>query len=216
MKIFIALIILLSSSVPSWADYYVWEDSKTGLSATFPDRWEHQTNRNPVDVLTIEAPSANDDAVCKIKAIDDKRYTIFPASKGNAVQKVAVSIPFWKSYMAHYDDFEIARVYDGGSLGQWIASYATFSYTARDGSVSQSRRGIGFASLYYDNLYIIECSSLSHAYERWDNDFKSVIKSVDFKRIYHSHKEGEYESFLNNAKQYFWAQTGPEGTIGYK
>jgi len=72
-----------------------------------------------------------------------------------------------------------------------------------------------FASLYYDTLYIIECSSLNHAFENWQKNFQSIIKSVDFKKIMHEHKHGHYDNFLKDADMYFWTQTGPDGTISY-
>lgn len=208
----IALLILPSTAR---ADYFVWEDAKSGLTASFPDRWKKQNNHNPDDVLTITAPSANDDPTCKVKVSNDRRYVIYPSTYGDAVQRDAVSIPFWKSYMGHYDDYVLDRVYDGGGLGRWLASYALGSYSVRNGSVSQQRRGIMFASLYFDTLYIVECSSLNHAYERWEKDFRSIIKSIDFKKSFHQRKTGEYRNFLNDAERYFWAQTGPEGTVAY-
>lgn len=200
---------------PALADYYLWQDPKSGLTVTFPDTWKTQNNRNPDDVLSISAPSAGDDPTCKIKVSEDRRYMIYPARYGKAVQRDAVSLPFWKSYMAHYDDYTIDRVYDGGGLGRWHASYATGSYLKRDGTVFQQRRAIMFASLYNDTVYIVECSTLNHAYERWENNFRSVIKSIDFKKAYHELPQGYYDDFLTGATQYFWTQTGPEGTVGY-
>jgi hypothetical protein len=117
--------------------------------------------------------------------------------------------------LASYDDYDIGRVFDGGGLGRWRASYATAGYTKRDGTAYMSRRGIMFASLYYDTVYVVECSSLEHAYEKWHRDFMSVIKSIDFKQIYHLKKTGKYADFLKDADKYFWSQSGPEGTIGY-
>ena len=210
--LFLALFLI---STPAFADYFVWQDPKSGLSMSFPDTWQKQTNRDPATILTIEAPSNSDDASCKIQTHDDKRYTIFSSDYGRDVQKDAVSIPFWKSYMGNYDAYDIGRVYDGGGLGRWIASYATAAYTARDGEALTSRRGLMFASLYYDTLYIVECSSYANSYEKWDRNFRSVIKSIDFKKIYNERKTGHYANFLDEVDQYFWAQTGPEGTIGY-
>jgi hypothetical protein len=146
---------------------------------------------------------------------DDKRFQIFPADYGDAVQRTAVSIPFWKDYMGRYDDYTIDRVFDGGGLGRWRASYAFASYGKRAGTAYQQRRGIMFASLYYDKLYIVECSSLNHAYEAWGANFRSIIKSIDFKKMYHEHLVGDYANFLRDADLNFWAQTGPEGTISY-
>lgn len=215
MKFLIFLIVLFAPFQVAKADYFLWQDPKSGLTATFPDTWKEQNNRKPEDVLTVSGPSNGDDPKCVIKVSDDKRYTIFPSDYGRAVQHDAVSVPFWKSYYASYDDYTIDRVYDGGGLGRWLASYALGSYELRDGTVFQQRRALMFASLYYDKLYIVECSSLNHAYERWDNNFRSIIKSIDFKKTYHERKTGDYYDFLAKADKYFWAQTGPEGTTAY-
>lgn len=208
-------IFLLCFPLTAKADYFLWQDSGSGLTVTFPDTWKTQTNRSPSDILSVAAPSNGDDPTCKIKVSDDKRYVIYPPDFGDAIQREAVSIPFWKNYMAHYDDYAIDRVYDGGGLGRWLASYAFASYSKRDGTAHQQRRGIMFASLYNDKMYIVECSALNHGYDRWDNDFRSIIKSIDFKKAYHEHPIGEYHDFLKKADMYFWAQTGPEGTVGY-
>ncbi len=209
------LAVTVAVSNAAKADYFLWKEAKSGLTMTFPDTWVRQTHRNPDEVLRIVAPSNGDDPVCTVKITDDNRYTIFPADYGDAVQRTAVSIPFWKSYMGHYDDYTIDRVFDGAGLGRWLASYAFASYDLHDGTVTQQRRAIMFASLYHDKLYVVECSSLNHAYERWNANFRSVIKSIDFKKMHHEHSTGNYANFLGEVEQYFWAQTGPEGTTAY-
>ena len=197
------------------ADYFLWQDAQSGLSVTFPDTWKEQNNRNVDEVLRIAAPSDGGDPVCSIKVSDDHRYSIYPPKYGQAIQKEAVSIPFWKSYMGHYDDYIIDRVYDGGGLGRWVASYALGSYSLQDGTAYAQRRAIMFASLYHNTVYIVECSTLNHAYEQWDNDFRSIIKSIDFKKAYHSFPIGDYHDFLSGSELYFWSQTGGEGTTRY-
>lgn len=205
----------LCIAAPARADYFVWKDEKTGLSITFPDTWKVQNNLHPETILTIMAPSDNDQPVCKVNVREDKRFTIYPARYGDAVQRVAVSTPFWKSYLANYEKPAIDNVYDGAGLGRWFASYALASYNQHFGTVLQTRRAIMFVSLYNDKLYVLECSSLNHAYERWALDFKGIIKSVDFKKAYHELPHGEYANFLHRAELYFWSQTGPEGTTAY-
>lgn len=218
MRIFLSFIVVCSFFLavkPAVADYFLWQDPSSGLTVTFPDTWKTQNNRGVNDVLTVSAPSNGDDPTCKIEVSEDKRYMIYPVDFGDAVQREAVSIPFWKSYMANYDEYAIDKVYDGGGLGRWLASYALGSYSKRDGTAYQQRRGIMFASLYNGKTYIVECSSLNHAYERWDNDFRSIIKSIDFKKAYHERAVGDYHDFLKEADLYFWAQTGLEGTVAY-
>lgn len=212
---FLPLIAILFIAAPARADYFDWKDEKSGLTITFPDTWKMANNLRPDTILTINAPSDKDQPVCKVNVSDDKRYTIFPARYGDAVQRVAVSKPFWEKYLGAYDSYEIGAVHDGAGLGRWFASYALASYSQRFGTVMQSRRAIMFASLYNDKLYVVECSALAHGYERWALDFKGVIKSVDFKKAYHELPTGEYANFLNRAELYFWAQTGPEGTTAY-
>jgi len=209
----IAAVLLIPSAAR--ADYFLWQDAASGLTITFPDTWKTISNLKDDDVLTIMAPSDNDRPVCRVRISPDRRYVIFPARYGKDVQKTAVSIPFWKQYMAEYEEYDIDKVYDGGGLGRWFASYALASYGAHDGTVAQKRRGLMFASLYADKLYILECSTLNHAYERWAHMFQSIVKSVDFKKAYHELPTGEYANFLKGADLYFWAQTGPEGTTAY-
>lgn len=214
MRIFLFLF-LLTFPITAKADYFVWQDAESRLSISFPDTWKMQSSRNPDDILTIAGPSEGQDPVCMVKASEDNRYTIFPPDLGDAVQRVAVSKPFWDSYMGHYDDYTLDRVYDGAGLGRWLASYALGSYSRRNGTAYEQRRAIMFASLYYDTLYIVECSSLNHGFENWQKNFQSVIKSIDFKKIYNERKIGHYANFLKEADLYFWAQTGPEGTVSY-
>jgi hypothetical protein len=197
------------------ADYFVWADEKTGLTITFPDTWKMQNDVNVNTILTVMGPSANEQPRCRVDARDDKRYTIFPARYGDAVQKVAVSAKFWEAYLGQYDRPVIGASYDGAGLGRWFASYALASYNQTIGGVLQQRRAIMFASLYRDKLYVVECSALAHGYERWAADFRGIIKSVDFKKAYHELPTGEYANFLKESELYFWAQSGPDGTTAY-
>ena len=214
-RILLTLAVLVLTITPAKADYFLWEDPKSGLTMTFPDTWERQQVRHTDEILRITAPSNNEFPTCAVKTMKDKRYTIFPADYGDAVQKTAVSIPFWQKYMASYDDYTLDRVFDGGGLGRWLASYAFGSYSMRDGTAMQSRQAIMFASLYYDTLFIVECSTINGAYDQWNPIFRSIIKSIDFKKAYHEHMTGNYANFLKEADKIFWAQTGPEGTASY-
>lgn len=214
MRLFLFLLLLIFPTTAK-ADYFVWQDAESRLSASFPDTWKIQSNLNRSDILTIAGPSDGENPLCTIKAEKDNRYIIYPKEYGDAVQRVAVSKPFWDSYMGHYDDYTLDKVYDGGGLGRWLASYALGSYSRRNGTAYEQRRAIMFASLYYDTLYVIECSSLNHGFENWQDNFQSIIKSVDFKKIMNERKTGHYANFLKDADLYFWAQTGPEGTTAY-
>ncbi|MFA5591886.1 MAG: hypothetical protein WC989_01050 [Micavibrio sp.] len=197
------------------ADYFVWKHEKTGLSVTFPDGWRMQNSTGVNTILTIAGPSYNEQPVCKIDAVPDRRFTIYPAHYGEAVQKVAVSVPFWRQYLAQYDRYNLGHVYDGVGLGRWFASYAVASYSRHFGTVMQNRSAVMYASLYRDTLYVVECSALDHGYDRWADNFRGIIKSIDFKKAYHELPTGDYANFLDEAETFFWAQTGPDGTTAY-
>ena len=126
-RILFAIAILLIPTAAQ-ADYFFWQDPKSGLTLTYPDTWEKQNNQNPDTVLTIEGPANLAKPQCKVNVADDSRYVIFPAKYGQAVQKDAVSTEFWKSYMGLYDDYMIDSIYDGAGLGRWVASYSQGLY----------------------------------------------------------------------------------------
>ncbi len=215
MRLFCLLILFLTFPISAKADYFLWQDPGTGMSMTFPDTWKVQTNRRPGDTLTVMAPSDYDQPMCTLSSHQDRRYTIYPANYGRDVQQVAVSTKFWQDYLGRYSGYQLGPVVDGAGLGRWHASYATASYTQMFGSVMQQRRALMFASLYNDRLYVLECSSLAHAYENWVFPFQSIVKSVDFKKAYHELPTGEYANFLSKARRYFWSQTSPIGTTAY-
>lgn len=213
-KALILAAVLVFPSVAK-ADYFVWTHEGTGLNITFPDTWKMQNNAGPDTILTVAGPSGSDQPVCKVDAVSDKRYTIFPARYGEDIQKVAVSVPFWKTYLGQYDRYNLGSVFDGSGLGRWYASYALAGYERRFGTVMQPRRAIMYASLYRDTLYVVECSTLDYAFERWVNNFRGIIKSIDFKKAYAEVPTGEYQNFLEEVETFFWSQTGPDGTTAY-
>lgn len=214
LRLFIVLAVLFAPSAAR-ADYFAWQDEKSGLTITFPDTWKMVSNAGPETILTISGPSETGRPVCRVDVRPDRRYTIFPARYGDAVQKVAVSRPFWENYLSQYDKYNLGAVHDGAGLGRWFASFALASYSRHFGEVMQSRKAIMFASLYRDELYVIECSALEHEYDRWELNFRGIIKSVDFEKAFHELPTGEYANFLDEAELYFWSQTGPEGTTAY-
>ncbi len=206
---------ILMMPVTAKADYFVWQDSESGLTMTFPDTWKVQSDQQPDDILTIQAPASdNAQPICRVRVRNDARAVIFPPEYSRSVQKTFVSEKFWKDYMGSYDDYNLGPLYEGG-LGRGFASYATASFIKRDGTVYQTRSGILFAALYFDKLYIVDCSSLSANFGQWVNSFRSVIKSIDFRKTHHERDYGDYANFLKQADYFVWAQTGPEGTTAY-
>lgn len=216
--IFLAALFLISPAfiTEAQADVFAWQHPDSGLTVSFPDTWKRSSNQDPRDVFTVVAPSGNNaNPKCVVKVLDDKRFVIFPARYGKAVNKEAHSRVFWERYLASYDDYTVYDVYDDGGLGRWHASYTTAGYTDMNGSVVERRRGIMFSSLYFDKNYIVECSAREHAYEDWHFHFTSIIKSIDFKKMYNEIPSGNYRDFLTKADKYFWSQNSNKATVGY-
>lgn len=212
MALFIAVLVV---AAPARADYYVWQDADTGMTMTFPDTWKRQSNQQPDDILTIQGPASdNAQPVCRVRVRDDARALIFPPEYSRSVQKKFVSREFWKDYLATYDEFNTGPIYEGG-LGRGFASYTTASFTRRDGTVHQTRSGILFASLYFDKLYIVDCSTLTEGFGAWVDSFRSIVKSVDFKKTHHERDHGDYANFLHDADNYVWSHPNPVGVTQY-
>ena len=217
MRIFLvvlASLLFLVAPREAQADYFVWQDSDSGMTVTFPDTWKILSNRKPDDTLVIAGNSLVDKPLCQIRVNEDRRFVIYPPELGSAIQKTAISSSFWDSYLSRYVDFNLSKVYDGAGLGRWFASYARGSFIRMNGTQEEIRTALMFASLYNDKVYVLECSTLTGSYNQWDLVFRSILKSIDFEKIYHELPTGEYRDFLRGATKYFWAG-GPEGTVGY-
>lgn len=198
------------------ADYYVWKDPKSGLTISFPDVWKKASNQNPADVFTIIGPSGNNaNPKCTVKILSDKRFVIFPPRYGRDINQVAHSRSFWEEYLGQYDDYTLYDIYDDGGLGRWHASYTLAGYTRMNGTVQERRRGIMFSSLYYDKMYTVECSAREHAYDDWHFKFMTIIKSIDFKKMYNEIPTGNYRDFLRDVDVYFWHQNSQNAVVGY-
>ena len=74
-----AFSLLAGSATIAKADYFVWEDPKTGMSLSFPDTWDITNNQDPGDVVTVAAPSGRANSICSISSNEDKLYAIFAA-----------------------------------------------------------------------------------------------------------------------------------------
>ena len=187
------------------ADYFAWKDAGSGLEITFPDTWRSVSTQDRDDVLRIVAPSDNAYPLCEVKVHDDRRYVIFPVEFSSAIQRQTVSREFWDAYLGEYEDYRLDTVQDNAGLGRGFASYAYAAYTQRDGTVLEARRAIMFASLYFDKLYVVECSALEHAYEDWHFQFLDVIKSVNFEKTYNEIPSGNYfRDFTRDEERYFY------------
>lgn len=178
------------------ADYFVWTDSKTGLSLSYPDTWRVVHSQDPNDVVTVMAPSGRAHAACRVRADDERRFLIYPPRYDAAIQRISFSHDFWERYLHEYDNHAIEALYDGAGHGRGFASYAIATYDSRIPGPDMARRALMFVSHYNDKVYVTECSSHADGFADWKHIFLSVAGSVDFRKAHHETTVGHYRNFL--------------------
>ena len=182
------------------ADYFVWKDAHIRLSLSFPDTWQQVNNADPDDILTIMAPSGRGQAQCRIRVRADRRHIIYPSRFGWAIQKIDYSMGFWDDYLQEYTDPSISMMHDGAGFGRAFGSYVEASYQGIVPGPEMSRKMLGFASLYYDKAYILECSAHRDAFDQWRTSFLSIAKSIDFDKRYNEAFTGNYRNFMGDPR----------------
>ena len=201
----IAVMALGGFAASAKADYFVWQDEKSGLTMSYPDTWAQISTRQPDDVYAIVAPAPADDAVCRIRVRNDRRFLIYPPNMDKDVQSIAVSKEFWDDYLNEYETVDLYGYTDGAGLGKGFGSFAVTGY---DGSVigpKTHHRGIAVASLYFGRIYVVDCSATASAFAKWQPQFLSIIGSVDFKKAHDELWTGNYRNFFADpALEFKW------------
>ena len=203
-----AFSLLAGSATIAKADYFVWEDPKTGMSLSFPDTWDITNNQDPGDVVTVAAPSGRANAICRISSHEDERYAIFPPRFGESVQRIEYSTEFWDQYLREYKQPELYSLQDGTGMGRGWSSFAEAGFTGSVPYPEMERRAVLFASLYNNRVYILDCSSHKDAFDQWKGPFLSIAKSIDFKKANHELLTGHYRNFMNDPRMLL---QGPNG-----
>lgn len=196
---FILMVVLAFGilTTPAFADVFVWKDADSGLSLSFPDRWAKVSNRNVADVLTVQAPGANDYASCRVQIRDDKRFAVYPRRYDAAVQKLNFSAGFWDEYLGLYEGARIHEVRDGQGLGHGIGSRVDMTFIT-PGQPHILKQGFALAALNGDQVFVFECSAEFDAYHKWYPVFQSVLKSVQKDQFRAFDPHGFYRSFLKD------------------
>ena len=180
------------------ADVFVWQDPETGLFVSFPDTWKVLNNQQPDTVFTIRAPGELDEAVCRIRVRQDRRYLIYPPRYARSAQRQAYSQDFWDAYLTgEYNRYTVKEMNELAGLGRGFASMALASFTQQEANIEVDKGGLMFAALYHDKAYIVECSAYIAAYDKWNDEFQAVIDSIDFKKEIFEIPTGNYRDFLN-------------------
>ena len=192
-----AFVVLLSPALAR-ADYFVWADQTTGLTASFPDTWAIQNNQTSDDVLTVALPSGEDRAMCKISAVPDDRFRIYPNRFRSDIQQVHFSKDFWYEQTAKYQNIKVHNFTDGAGLGKAFASTAVITYVTPPDEVPEARAALVSGGHYYDHVYTVECSSAAASYGMYADAFQSFVKSIDMKKAYNELSIGNYRNFLRD------------------
>lgn len=204
LQIFIFLLTFAGAGVPcARADIFIWQDAKTGLSASFPDTWGIVNVLDADDILRIAAPSKTDEAECRIRVRSDRRFVIYPPRYDASIQKVAYDRAFWTDFLdQEYTEPAIETFHEAGGLGRGYGSSVVASFTVQGRESDSAKRGVAFVALYRDRAYIAECSALRGAYGKWDPVFRDIVKSIDFRKQVHELPTGHYRNFLYRTS--FW------------
>ncbi len=183
------------------AESFFFEDREERFTITFPDTWKRISNQKADDRITIAAPGTNDYATCRVRVRQDRRYVIYPGKFDSDVQKVAYSRDFWNAYLGEFNDVVVDTFKDHSGLGSGYASMAEATYETAEGSLVR-KRGVMFATLYHDRVYIADCSAEESVYHEWRPAFLSVVKSLDITAgNRHPKAVGHYRPFNNKGEE---------------
>ncbi len=190
----IALIMLAQNA---WAGIFVVDSGDSGVTLSYPDSWHRVSPQLPDEEIVIDAPDNGDSASCRVRVRDDRRFAIYPVRYSRAIQHEAVSKEFWGDYLSEFYYANPISIKDDVGIGRGFASMADVSFYENH-PVPVMKRGIMFASLYGNRLYIAECSAQQDAYPAWHPTFMEILKSIDFKKMEFETPTGHYRNFLND------------------
>lgn len=178
------------------AEVFFIDDATHRFSISFPDSWKRIANQKPDDMLTVTGAGQNNFADCRVRVNNDRRHVIHPPTLDAEIQRIEVSADFWDNYLSDYNNVEVQRFKDNAGLGYGHASMAEASYETTEGATVR-KRGLMFASLYHDQMYVFECSSEETVYDEWRQTFLGIAKSVDFGVVTNDKTKGHYRDFTN-------------------
>lgn len=190
-----ALTMMGGTSLPlrsAQADYFVWQDPKTGARLTYPDTWRTINNQKRDDLVTLLGPSAAERPICRLRVRDDKRFTGYPTYFSSDIQHAEYSTEFWNDYTGDYDNVVMHDVMNDAGIGKAFASLAIFGFTDAVAKTGQPRTGQAFAGVYFDKAYIFDCSSAAYSFQKWQPDFMSIAKSINMRPITSATPNGYY------------------------
>lgn len=180
------------------ADVVVWQDPDFNYSLSYPDRWSSFFHRETPTRHAMHTRHS-DEGSCVVLAEKDGRYLIYNADELPTMVLRDINETFWQKYLPFmnvYDrrplQFEIKTIRNG-SLAQGFARFVTAQYQTDKGDTI---KGIYFATLYSDMIFVIGCQSKAAAFGKILPTFMGVIDSVRFENKYRPFPSNYYRDFL--------------------
>ncbi|MAI63054.1 MAG: hypothetical protein CBB87_11355 [Micavibrio sp. TMED27] len=193
------------------ASVFFWQSEDKKVSVTFQDTWGRVSNQKPSDLLTVKAPGSLEYAMCTISQREDERFKIYPNQYAPHIQKLNFSKDMWTLHFDGQKNPVIHEVRDAAQLSVGYASMASASYETAVGP-KMRKRAIGFASLYRNKLYTVECSAEESVYDEWHGAFMSFMKAVEFNVETNHALSGYYRDFIDDTKLWVKGPTVTEDT----
>ncbi|HRK97917.1 MAG TPA: hypothetical protein PLE43_05485 [Alphaproteobacteria bacterium] len=189
---------MLVMTASAKADYIVWTDIHTGARVSYPDTWKTINNQQPDDIITLSIPSGEDNASCRLRANEDRRFVIYPNRYRDEVRDTNFTNDFWTDYTASYDNVNVIRQQNEAGLGQGYASMTLISFVTPPDEPYADKAGLMLVTNYGDKVYVAECTSTSMSYRQYHTAFLSFFKTISFKPAYSVTKVGDYRNFLKD------------------
>ncbi len=194
---FIIIFLLFCITDTAHADYYLWEDSRSGITLSFPDSWQMGSAIDPSTIIRLKAPApAEHYTTCRVRTQEDRRYLSYPPINDETVHQVAYGGHYLKSHVETYRESRLLNFGKEAALGNGPASYAVFDYKKHlEEREFIDMRKIVFVSFKYKTVTFFECESNVGEFKKWYPIFLSIAKSIDHPRIHHELSNGNFRFF---------------------
>ena len=198
-KLLSVLAIALGLAAPqaAQAEVFVWKNHDYNVSVIYPDRWSIINNQAYDEILRIAAPVVSDrveEAQCRVRVRDDQRFKMHLISHSDEIQRQYFGLEFWDKYINEFKTSHVNVVQNNVGLGRGAASYVDMIFESYEYPL-MTRRGIAFASLYENQVHILECSVQHESFDKWYPTFMKIAQSVGFDRVSTLTKHGYYRNF---------------------
>lgn len=203
MKLFLLFFFGLFISLPVQANTAFWEDPETHIRITYPFEWRIQNNGPSAEILHIRAPYNEDLAQCRLEAIEDRRFVIYPREILNEVNNRELADEYWETFVARFTNPNIKDLILDQGLAQGNATYALVDFTNSQAQPGVRMRGIYFASLYGDLNVNMGCAVEANKFDKWAPVFFSIVDTLEFPEKYNILRNGHYRNFFRDGVLYF-------------